>query len=243
MMTRHGGVWVVIPTVPGREADFERTRAAFEAEPDARVISNAVHDEPDWPGDLVFDAVGDGWRYLLERQLDRRPEDEWPRYVQFANDDMWPSDGWLDPAVEAVEAGCTPAPLMMNSRGEVESMGVWGRRVADWTQGIWTPLPFFRLDEWRSCFADFPPIHYWSDNWFAAASIYRADRPIVARTAYEFTHTWAQPRRQTLEEPRAVKARGIFDAALRDFTARRRDGRLPVIERDPPHAGRPFLAP
>lgn len=208
-MMRHGGVAVIIPTVPGREADLARTTAAYESELDARVYPQYGHT-----------TVGAGWTAGVEALLARHDHERaaLPRYVQLGNDDMPPDPGWFDPAVEAMEAGFTPCPVMCRANGTIESAGSWepDPEPADWTIVDWTPLPFFRLDEWRDV-GPIPPIHYYSDNWFAAASIYRAQRDIVVRSAYRFLHTWAQPGRKQLNDPDALEARKLYDAFVRDL--------------------------
>lgn len=208
-MMRHGGVAVIIPTVPGREDDLARTVAAYEAESDATVYPQYGHA-----------SVGAGWTAGVEALLNANGEPgvELPRYVQFGNDDMPPDPGWLDPAVEAMECGFTPCPVMCRTDGSVESAGSWEPRPEpdDWTMVDWTPLPFFRLDEWHLV-GPIPPIHYYSDNWFAATSIYVAARDIVVRTHYRFTHTWAQPGRKTLRDPDAIAARKLYDAYVREL--------------------------
>jgi hypothetical protein len=207
-MMRHGGVAVIIPTVPGREADLARTTAAYEAELDARVYPQYGHA-----------TVGAGWTAGVEALL-AAPDHEraaLPRYVQLGNDDMPPDPGWFDPAVEAMEAGFTPCPVMCRSDGSIESAGSWepNPEPADWTIVEWTPLPFFRLDEWTTI-GPLPPYHYWIDNWFSAASIYLAHRDLVVRSAYRFTHTWAMPGRKSLHDAEAHAARKAYEVFLRE---------------------------
>lgn len=213
-MTRHGGIAVIIPTVPGREEDLARTVAAFEAEPDCKVFPQYGHS-----------AVGAGWRAGVEALIS---EGLRPRYVLFGNDDMYPSEGWLDPAVEASLAGATPCPVMFSSTGELESAGAWKVHHPDWHVVHWSPLPFFRLDEWGVLGEGFPPIHYWSDNWLAVSSEYRLDRQIVVRHGFEFTHTWAQPSRQTLEDSAARAAGVLFNEFEADCKRQRKAGTLPL---------------
>lgn len=218
-MTRHGGIAVIIPTVPGREADLERTVAAFEAEPDCKVHPTYGHT-----------AVGAGWARGLDDYLASLGRKRRPRYVLFGNDDMWPSEGWLDPAVEASRRGYTPCPVMFNSKGELESAGAWKVHHRDWHVVHWSPLPFFRLDEWEVLGEGFPPIHYWSDNWLAVSAQYRLDRPIVVRHGFEFTHTWAQPSRQYLEDDAARAAGRLFNEFEADCKRRYAAGEYPLCQ-------------
>lgn len=215
-MTRHGGIAVIIPTVEGREEDLARTRAAFEKELDCTVYPQYGHK-----------AVGAGWRAGVEWLL--AEDGVLPRYVLFGNDDMYPIDGWFDPAVEASLAGCTPCPVMFNSKGELESAGAWKVHHADWHRVHWSPLPFFRLDEWPVLGEGFPAIHYWSDNWLAVSSEYRLDRPIVVRHGFEFVHTWAQPSRQTLEDAAARAAGVLFNEFEADCKRKRKAGEYPLM--------------
>ena len=195
-MRVHGGVAVIIPTVAGREADLGRTTVAYETEPGVRVFPQYDHS-----------TVGAGWTAGVERILagqrwpddeDRAGPDDWqPEFVMCGNDDMWPSLGWLAPAIETIDAGQTPCPVMWNSRGDLESAGAWQVLKPDGSEVPWTPLCFFRLDEWQH-FGPIPPWHYYSDNYFATASIHLLHRPIVVRHAFRFTHTWAQPGRKDM---------------------------------------------
>lgn len=213
---------VVIPTVEGREEDLAKTVAAYEADPRCTVHATYGHGQ-----------VGAGWDRGLHEWLDAtgdtHPE---PTHVLFGNDDMWPHAGYLDPALEASDRGYTPCPYMWRPDGTLESGGEWQKPNPDWHVVHWSPLPFFRFDERGPHLDGFPPIHYWSDNWLAVSAQYRLNRPVVVRRDFAFTHTWAMPGRQYLEDPAARAAGKLFQAFERDCKAAWKRGEYPLLNRD-----------
>lgn len=215
----HGGVIVIVPTVAGREEDLARTKAAYEAEPGVRMIAKY--------GQL---AVGEGWRDGVQMALDLLEQpptlEHVPEFVMLGNDDMPPLPGWLAPAIEAIDAGFTPCPVIWTEKGGLlglESAGRWGVYTADEAIVDWAPMAMFRLDEWRHL-GEMPPLHYYSDNWFSDASLYRLGRPLQLRRGFQFTHTWAEPGRRSLDGPEGRQHQAIY---RRELAAMRNAGRAP----------------
>ena len=222
----YGGLAVIIPTVPGREGDLELTTAAFEWETfGVRIYPQTGHE-----------SVGAGWRAGTERLVDlARETGNAPEFVLYGNDDMRPiNSGWLVDAIEASDQGFTPCPVMWRPDGSVESAGAWQAFPVDWRRVDWTPLCWFRFDEYAPVAADpakawgpMPDLHYYSDNYFATASELQLGRPIVVREAFAFEHTWAMPGRRALDGPEAKAHRKVWEA-FRDeqLAARRRRERM-----------------
>ncbi len=114
-------------------------------------------------------------------------------YLHFTCDDIEPSAGWWEPAIEAVEAGYIPAPQVYGADGMPQSHPVWGQASPDWSQVYMTSLPFVSREQ----FAAIVPLltcHYFTDDWFS----FRAERagwPTRLRAGYAFTHHWASVKR------------------------------------------------
>lgn len=218
----HGGVAVIIPTVDGREEHLARTTQAYEAEPHVYVLPQYGHK-----------AVGSGWRAGVEAILER-PDSERPEFVMLGNDDMPPLPGWLMPAIATIDAGFSPCPVIWSERDgmlALESAGQWGVYTADGAIVGWAPMSMFRTDEWRRM-GEMPPIHYWSDNWFSDASALRLGRPMRVTQGFQFTHTWAEPGRRSMDGPEGKEHNRLYRQAHAEMVREPRAERVLPVARD-----------
>jgi hypothetical protein len=171
---------IVIPTVDGREDVLERVLLAYhETTPEHEVIT--VHGR---------ETCGIAWQEGSERATGD--------YLLLGADDLEPLPGWWQPLVEAVERGCCPCPVVLESDGRVQSAGTSGwepiRTIGeDWTPVDWTTVPFVTRAQW-SLVAPMLPTHYCTDTWVS----YRLGRhgiKTVLRTGSRFRHHNALPGR------------------------------------------------
>jgi hypothetical protein len=175
-------VAVVVPTVQGREEDLERCLRAYEATaPDAKVY--VEHDRL---------SCGEAWIEGAERAS----QDGFD-YLHFTADDLEPHEGWLEVAVETVDKGYIPAPLVYHPSGELESAGLanLGCYVGahdDWMHIEGTTVPFLTREMWDAI--GMIPIHYASDLWVSTQGRKHGWETVV-RTGMRFTHYTAQPGR------------------------------------------------
>lgn len=216
---RHGGVAVIIPTVEGREAELARTTRAYEAEPHVYVFPQYGHK-----------AVGAGWKAGVADLMHREPV---PEFVMLGNDDMPPLPGWLMPAIATIDAGFSPCPVIWSERDgrlALESAGQWGVYTAEGAVVGWAPMTMFRLDEWDRL-GDMPEIHYWSDNWFSEASAWRIGRPMRVTRGFQFTHTWAEPGRRSMDGPEGKEHNRIYRQAHHEMMREPRAPRVLPVER------------
>lgn len=221
----HGGVAVIVPTVPGREADLERTTRAYEAEPHVYVLPQYGHK-----------AVGAGWRAGVEAVLER-PQAERPEFVMLGNDDMPPLPGWLMPAIQTIDDGFTPCPVLWSEKDGLlglESAGRWGVYTSEGAIVGWAPMTMFRLAEWH-LLGEMPPIHYWSDNWFSDASALRLGRPLRVTRGFQFTHTWAEPGRRSMDTPEGREHNRLYRQAHAEMIREPRAPRVLPVDR-PEHS-------
>lgn len=168
---------VIIPTVPGREAIFERVRTAY------------LHNQPFGGLEIIVEydhpTVGCAWQAGAEKAHGD--------YIHMGNDDCVPQPFWWQPAKEAVDQGFMPSPMVRDDRGYPQALPEWGQVADDWTPVVCATIPFMGRHQWEAI----QPLltsHYYSDNfitWRAAA----AGWPCVLRLGYSFTHYWAQERR------------------------------------------------
>lgn len=224
---KHGGVAVIIPTVAGREHELLRTTDAYEAEPGVK-----VHPQ------YGYEAVGAGWAggvYDLVHFNDHLEDGPLPEFVMLGNDDMPPLPGWLMPAIAAIDAGFTPCPVIWSEKDgqlALESAGRWGVYTTDGSVVGWAPMAMFRLDEWTRM-GEMPPIHYWSDNWFSDASVMRLGRPLRLTRGFQFTHTWAEPGRRSMDSPEGKEHNRLYRQAHHAMTLEPRAPRVMPVERPP----------
>lgn len=166
---------VILPTIKGREKIFAAVRDSFAyADYGADKIEVIVeHGHP---------AVGCAWQAGAERAQGD--------FLLLANDDCAPREGWHLAAIEAVERGFIPSPLVFNPKGEAESLPVWGLIAPDWTQVSCCLIPFVSREQWEAV-QPLPRIHYFSDNFLTVRAKW-AGWGCVLRHGFRFTHYWAQ---------------------------------------------------
>jgi hypothetical protein len=179
--------WVCIPTVPGREEQLARCKAAYQ------------NTAPDAEYDVLYLDVRTGYATCGEAWNDSAEAARAAGAAIFhaTADDLVPSPSWYSAAMEAIEQGFTPCPIVWTEHEDghksIESSGGWRQLLADWTMVEQSVIPFCRVEHWEPI----PPIHYFSDNAFSGAQA-RLGRPCVTRYGYEFLHTWAQPGRRPM---------------------------------------------
>lgn len=167
---------IVIPTITGKEASLQRTKAAYiDAKPQGWeyefiVVKNAGN-------------AGKGWN----RGADQASGD----YLHFTADDILPHPGWLETAYEASEDGEYPAPRIVFEDGTLQGCGgLHGsyiqEEIPDGTAVQNSQLPFFRAELWEEMGPGLP-IHYWADDYLSERAV-RAGLTVVFRKDYAFTH-------------------------------------------------------
>jgi hypothetical protein len=170
-------VAVVIPTIAGREAHLRRCLEAHrDTAPDATLIVERDHR-----------SCGAAWIAGAARA----PSFD---YVHFTADDLEPHPGWFEVALETVQAGHIPAPLVYHPDGELESAGLWGFGCyngprADWQLVEGTTVPFLTREMWEAI--GMIDVHYCSDLWVSTIGR-RHGWETAIRTGMRFTHHTAQ---------------------------------------------------
>jgi hypothetical protein len=167
---------VVIPTVPGREYDFDRCVDAY--------LDRTVNDvqlviENDHP------SCGLAWQAGVKHATGD--------YIHLTADDIEPLQGWDVPAVEACDQGFLPAPQVCDPGGNPQSAPQPGVLGADWAPVTMTALPFASAAQLGKI-VPLLTCHYYTDDFFGWRG-QRAGWPIRLRSGYAFTHYWAQVRR------------------------------------------------
>lgn len=166
-------VAVIIPTIPGREEDVARCVEAYRrTAPDALVFIERGHP-----------SCGAAWIAGAEKAA---PFD----YLHLTADDLEPHDGWLETALETVQKGYIPAPLVYHPNGELESAGLANfgchRGVySDWMMIEGTTVPFLTRKMWDRI--GMIPVHYCTDLWVSHQGRNWGWETVV-RTGMRFTH-------------------------------------------------------
>lgn len=169
-------VAVVIPTIPGREEAYERSVAGYSRDP--RVMIVTVRGA---------DCAGVGWQRGADEAAARGA-----RYLHLSSDDIGPLDeGWLDTALETIEAGKLPADKLTRPDGDSAFWGLGTGDIPDWTPATSADnehpaCPFCTMEQWAEI-GPMIPQQYGIDIWFG----WRAKRlglSIVARQGYSLYH-------------------------------------------------------
>jgi GT2 family glycosyltransferase len=170
-------VSIVLPTVDGRGAIYDKVVAAYGA---TRPTGwEFTIDTPE-----NYATVGEAWNAGAEDALDAD-------YVFFAIDDAVPHHGWAQVAARTVDAGYIPAPRLELPDGSLESCGSLGfgnllPECADRTPCRSCGL-FFVNPDWISQVGAFLPTHYAvDDDWAWRASLH--DIRVLYRSEMRFTH-------------------------------------------------------
>lgn len=207
-------IGIVLPTVTGREAIFDRVLCAFE---------ETVPDG--WEFDVTvpegYATVGEAWN--------AGAGDVDGDYLFFAIDDAEPHPGWAEIGTQTADAGFIPAPRQEFADGTLESCGSMGfgqllGEAPDCTPCRNAGIIFIRR-EWWAVIGPFLPIHYGCDddwNWRAALH----GHPLLYRSGMRFTHhheraatfhvrdAAAEHHEAVLEHARTLKLPGKPAAAL-----------------------------
>ena len=175
---------IVLPTISGREASFERTRRAYrrtlKGVPNEIIV---VRDEKNWPTacNLGYErASGD--------------------VLHFGADDLVPLAGWHVDALDLLSvADELPAAFVWNydTRGEPDN-AVDGQ-PGDLTH--FTRVPIMRRDQYERI-GPWPDIDYASDVWLSERARYLGI-PTRLVGSYRFVHHWHQHGR--LDTPGRLK--------------------------------------
>jgi hypothetical protein len=179
---------IVVPTIDGREEDLERCLGSYQATaPDAKVY--VEHGHP---------SCGVAWLAGAKRATADGFD-----YLHLTNDDLEAHDGWLEPAIETVDRGYIPAPLVFHPDGSMESAGLqnfgcYRGPHDDWMHIEGTTVPFLTAEMWDRI--GMVPIHYCSDLWVSAKGR-KCGWETVVRTAMRFTHHTAQAGRNYARVP------------------------------------------
>lgn len=173
---------IVVPTIEGREQDLRRCLDAYrETAPKAKVYVEFGHP-----------SCGAAWIAGAEKA-----ERDGFDYLHFTADDLEPHPGWLDIAVDTVNRGYIPAPLVFHPNGELESAGLKGLGVYvgpydDWMYQDGTTVPFITAAMWdRIGMID---VHYCTDLYVSHRGRMFGWQTVI-RTGMCFTHYTAQPGR------------------------------------------------
>lgn len=196
---------VVVPTVHGRDAHLSRCVDAYRVST-ARLAEDdelALYIERD------HDTCGEAWRAGAARA-----EQDGFDYLHLTADDLEPHPGWIAPAVECVDEGFIPAPVVLEPDGTLQSAGINGWDCyrgphVDWMHVESTTVPFMSRKQWQA--VGMIPLHYCTDMWVS----YRADRagwPTRLRMDMVFTHHNAELARGAGmgQHPRTVHDRAEF---------------------------------
>lgn len=183
---------IIIPTIPGRAESLERTlRAYHETMPrDAEIL--VEHGHP---------TVADAWNAGAARA-----EGE---ILHLTADDLCPETGWWESALQTIEAGALPAPIVVHPSagqefppaGEVHEPG-----LRDWSAVPATVIPTVPASLWREI-GPIPSIHYYSDNLISARA-HRLGWQARVRAGYRFVHHLEHVGRD------AMVARAVDDGAV-----------------------------
>jgi hypothetical protein len=186
---------IIIPTIPGRERWLEQCAQAY-----AETLGGGV--EYEFRVEIGHPYCGSAWE---AGALSARGD-----YLHFTADDIVPHEGWLAPALEAVEAGFLPCPRVLNTDGTIQSAGEWAAEIADWEPTYIARVPFLSRAQW-DLGGWILPTHYYTDNWISERGL-RLGIQTVVRRDYLFTHHFAPEGR--LDQERMTIDAAIFNAAV-----------------------------
>lgn len=190
---------IIIPTVTGREDHLERCiRTYTQLSCDSYCPEVIVeHNHP---------TCGLAWQAGWEKSTGD--------YIHLSDDDIEPAAGWHAPAVETVNRGYLPAPLVFDPQGVPRSWPVVGQIGDDWAPVHMSALPFASRPQMEKI-APLFTAHYYTDDFFSTRGI-QAGFPCVLRTGYTFTHWYAQVKRGAgMSEPaRMDHDRALYEQAM-----------------------------
>lgn len=206
-------VAICIPTVTGREESFQRAVDAYTettAGSEHDVFLIYVKDEPTW---------GAGIEKCVQTILGQGHEHD---ALHFSADDLVPEAGWLEAAVETIEAGMCPAPVL-DTDGVIHYGHPPTPDSGDWKTTHTSVIPTIKA-EWWSHIDPMFVAHYYTDD-YISLKLRMNGIESVGRTGYRFLHhheSVARGAGMTQDE------RMSHDADL--FQRWQRSGRLPSRE-------------
>ena len=187
-------VSVIVPTVKGRAGHLASCMAAYAETLHGTEFEMIVI--PDRP--TVAAAWNAGVQYATGG------------FLHFTADDLEPMAGWLGAAIEAVECGGVPAPVVYGPSGVFESCGGTTSLMADWEPARMSAIPFCSREQFEHIGLFDARLHYFSDDLFSDRAR-RAGFPVLVREDYAFRHYWAEEGRgagmtesERMEHDRAI---------------------------------------
>lgn len=170
-------IGVVLPSVPRREELLLQTRKAYEDSTDLELQFVC-------PIDRHLRGIGKAWNAGVSALED-------VDYIHLSADDIIPSRGWAEAAVDAADRSIYPSPRLILPDGSLESCGTLGGgnylpEVPTGTPAGSSGLPFFAAALWEHI-EPVPEGHYWVDDFIAFMARSAGLRCRVVRE-YEFTH-------------------------------------------------------
>jgi len=144
----------------------------------------------EWKIEVVYDAdgAGAGWNLAAERGLAHFDA----QYIHFSNDDIVPATGWVEPLIEACDAGCVPCVRIEPAGGHIRDQQIFQTHPpmppdyypvprdpmsyfysdiperqpqTDWEEIVSGNLPTCSREAWEKI-GVFPPLHYFTDHFF-----------------------------------------------------------------------------
>jgi len=172
---------VVVPTVTGREDHYDRCVASYyEHNAGHEVVVFTAKDHP---------TLGLAWQAGVESV----PLDEFD-YLHLTCDDIACEEGWLEPCIEAVEAGMLPAPYTMHEDGTYATFGHPPEGgLEDWKTTHTTVSPFCKAEWWEKL-GPMIPLHYYTDDWFSHQGR-KNGWPTACRLGFKLRHFHSMVRR------------------------------------------------
>lgn len=179
---------MIIPSIDGRDLDLARCVEAYARTTPRDDLDVSLLVERDHP------SCGAAW-LAGATQAEKAGRFD---YIHFTADDLEPHDGWLDVAVETVDAGYIPAPLVYHPTGELDSAGLLGLErytdaQHDWQYIDGTTVPFLTAEMWEAISVTpgftqtMGRTHYCTDLMVSIAGR-RNGWETVIRTGMRFTH-------------------------------------------------------
>ena len=206
-------VTVVIPTIDGRETDFQRCRLSYETCADGSYDLDliVVRNEP---------TCGWGWQKGIEQM---RADSE---YLHLTCDDIEPQLGWAAAGIAAIKEHVLPAPRILHGYTDYPEMfPAWGN---DWPENFsagLSALPFMSRELFELHVAPMLTSHYFGDNWVTYRSA-QAGFPALTRRGYFFRHHWSDVKRGAgmeynarLEHDRLLYVQAVGMAERGEWTA------------------------
>lgn len=176
-------ITIVVPTISSRLEWLGKCLASYHKTTGAiRVQTLVIRDK---------ETCAEAWNEGIARA-------EAP-LIHLTADDIEAHYGWWEAAEQSVLRSETPAPMILNTDGSLQSCGGAGL-TPDGTEVEIARIPFGRR-EWFEDIGPFPEdMHYYTDNWWSWAVERTCGVPSVVNQAYLFTHHLAPERREMADE-------------------------------------------